>query len=112
MNAWLDSHSAVHSAAPTERGSFKKDAENFMNNMMSPSKPTASSRFPSVKPSERDDSDSDDDEIFTPRRLAEQVDAFTTMRETGAAWHTALFAALQGHKMTEEQAACFTDLFA
>jgi len=46
-----------------------------------------------------------DDGLLSPRRLAQQVDAFGAMCSAGAGWGQAFVHALQGHKMTEEQAA-------
>lgn len=45
------------------------------------------------------------DGLLSPRRLVEQVGAFSSMCDAGAGWGSALVHALQGHKMTEEQAA-------
>lgn len=46
-----------------------------------------------------------DDGLLSPRRFTEQVGAFEQMCAAGAGWGSALMAAVQGHKMTEEQAA-------
>ena len=57
--------------------------------------------IPRVKKEDPDD----DDGLLSPRRVFQQVDAFSQMLDSGAGWGSALVAAVQGHKMTEEQAA-------
>jgi hypothetical protein len=47
----------------------------------------------------------DEDGLVSPRRVMQQMGAFNTMVEGGADWGSALVHALQGHKMTEDQAA-------
>ena len=51
------------------------------------------------------DDDMDDEGLLSPRRISQQMDAFGAMCSAGAGWGAALMHALQGHKMTEEQAA-------
>jgi len=46
-----------------------------------------------------------EDGLLSPRRMVEQVNAFSSMCDAGADWGAAFVHALQGHKMTEEQAA-------
>ena len=53
----------------------------------------------------KQDAHDDDDGLLSPRRVFQQVDAFSQMLDSGAGWGSALVAAVQGHKMTEEQAA-------
>ena len=54
----------------------------------------------------RDGQENDEDDgLLSPRRLSQQMGAFGSMLESGAGWGSAMIAALQGHQMTEEQAA-------
>ena len=56
-------------------------------------------------PTVNSDKENFDDGLLSPRRLAQGLNAFGAMRNAGANWGAALVHAIQGHKMTEEQAA-------
>jgi hypothetical protein len=56
-------------------------------------------------PAVNSDKENFDDGLLSPRRLAQGLNAFGAMRNAGANWGAALVHAIQGHKMTEEQAA-------
>ena len=62
-------------------------------------------RPPLAIPKINRDNLSEDDGLLSPRRISQQMGAFGSMLESGAGWGSAMIAALQGHQMTEEQAA-------
>lgn len=64
---------------------------------------TAGPRIPKIERS--GSAEEEEDGLISPRRIGEQIGAFSAMASAGADWGAALVSALQGHKMTEEQAA-------
>ena len=66
--------------------------------------PSASPRIPTIS-GDKENPSFDDEGLLSPRRMLGSLDAFSSMVSAGSGWGSALVHALQGHKMTEEQAA-------
>lgn len=65
----------------------------------------AGPRIPKIERGDSADDEEEEDGLISPRRITQQIGAFSAMASAGADWGSALVSALQGHKMTEEQAA-------
>ena len=92
-----------HSYASGRRGSGLAESYERQPEAYAPS--TSTPRIPLIQRAESGKENEIEEGLLSPRRFSEQVGAFGEMCNAGAGWGSALVAALQGHKMTEEQAA-------